>query len=89
MAKLPQSKTNWFIQWQFRVLPTSQEFKDLTEEQIALIIEQFLQDHPEAAKGTETFTDTEYEAKERALSLGNPRGGETVIDDPKLPPILN
>lgn len=69
-------------------MPTDPKYKELTQEQIILICEQYMQDHPELAKSGESFTDPTYDAKEKTLETDLSKRGETEINDPELPPVL-
>jgi hypothetical protein len=67
----------------WKVLPTDQRFKDLTEEQIIGLQEQFFLDHPELEK--ELFVDPNYEQAEKEM-LADGRA-ERAKADLDLPPI--
>ncbi len=82
MARLPQSRTKWWIQREFKVLPTDPRFKALTVEQISLMQEQYVIDHPEAAKAE---PDPEYEEAERALEAED-RAAKAKAE-PELAPV--
>lgn len=58
------------MQTSFRVLPTDERFKALTEEQKFLLWENHLVDHPEIEKRmAEVFEDPEYEKAEKSLDV--------------------
>jgi hypothetical protein len=70
------------VQNTFKVLPTDERFKALTDEQVGLMYESFLLDHPEAAKAAEVFRDPGYEDSEKEL-LVDTRAVE-AREEPKL-----
>lgn len=73
------------MQSYFKVLPTDQRFKDLTEEQFALMHEHLLLDNPELAKKAEAYADPGYDAAEKALAVDD-RAAKAKAE-PELAPI--
>jgi hypothetical protein len=58
----------WWVQKTFQVLPTDERFKALTQEQLDILWEQYLLDHPDIEKKTEeVFHDPDYETAEADL----------------------
>jgi hypothetical protein len=87
IAKLPQSRIDWWIQSTFKILPTDQRFKDLTAEQMELMQEHFIIDHPELAKTAESFRDPGYEKAEHNLTTIDDDRAEKAKAEPELAPI--
>lgn len=73
------------MQSYFKVLPTDQRFKDLTDEQIGLFQEHILIDNPELAKKAEVYNDPGYEQSEKTLSVDD-RAAKARAE-PELAPI--
>lgn len=73
------------MQNHFKVLPTDQRFKDLTAEQVGLMQEHFVLDHPELAKKSEVYIDHGYEESEKTLSVDD--RAEKAKGEPELAPV--
>lgn len=73
------------MQNHFKVLPTDQRFKDLTTEQVGLMQEHLLLDHPELAKKAEAYSDPGYEESEKTLSVDD-RAAKARAE-PELAPV--
>lgn len=70
IAKLRETRLKWWVQDRFRVLPTDERFKALTEEQMFLMWENYLVDNPDIEKKmTEVYQDPEYATAEKHLDV--------------------
>jgi hypothetical protein len=85
IARLPQSRAEWWVQSTFKVLPTDQRYKDLTDEQIGTMQEHYLLDHPELAKKAEVYADPGYEDAEKTLTVDD-RAAKARAE-PELAPV--
>ena len=74
------------MQKTFKVLPTDERFKALTEEQVFLMREHQLVDDPELDKqNSDMFTDPEYERAEQNLDVD--QRAMDAREEPDLRPI--
>lgn len=82
IAQTPEARFDWYIQKEFKVLPTDPRFTDLTEEQKSLIFEHIKLDNPEKFKPDNKIRDAEYdevaedvEESEEGIAKPIPEGG--------------
>lgn len=68
IAKQGNQRKQWWIQKEFKLLPTNKDFLDLTEEQIDLIYENYLIDNPQIEQiAGEHFENPLYDQMEKNL----------------------
>jgi hypothetical protein len=83
IADQPLNKALGAIIKRFNVLPTDDKFKDLTEEQVALIMQFFVQEKDNSVKyEDEEFEDWEEEAsKDHGWAVSNDEWVEVPFED--------
>jgi hypothetical protein len=74
------------VQWNWKVLPTDERFRSLTDEQLLLMWEHYLVDNPDLEKrASEIYQDPHYEQSEAALSTDD-RAAQ-AREEPELEPV--